>query len=93
MAESSNCCLYLTETRQPYHSTRTPWGAEHRVGRGESGRQLGIDQRRPNDGVIHVLRGVFERRGDVVVLQIWKIGEDIRSARTAREQIENILHA
>jgi hypothetical protein len=42
--------------------------------------------------MVHVLCRVFERRSDIVILQIWKIREDIRTARTAREQVENILH-
>ena len=43
--------------------------------------------------MIHLPRGEFQNRGDVFVLEIWVVGEDLFARRTGREQIEDILNA
>jgi hypothetical protein len=64
---------------------------------GKLWRELRVDEKthglgRTNDRMVDVLRGVFERGRDVVVLQVRVVLQNIRAASAGRKQIQNILY-
>ena len=64
---------------------------------GKRGRKLRVDDKshglgRTDDRVIDMLGGVFERRRDVIVLQVWIVPEDFCAAHSRRQQVQDILH-
>ena len=60
-------------------------------------RQLRIDEkprglRRTYYRVIDMLRGILERRRDIVVLQIRIVSQNILATSAGGEQVQNVLH-
>ena len=43
--------------------------------------------------MIEVLRRVFQRSSDVLILQVWVIAQDFRPIGTAGKHVENVGHA